>query len=34
MQATGMVSDHLVSYSRQAEPGGSSSPAPKASKRA
>ena len=34
MQATGMVSDRLVSYPRQAELGGSSSRAPKASKRA
>ena len=34
MQTTGMVKDHLVSYPRQAELGGSSSLAPKASKRA
>jgi DNA-3-methyladenine glycosylase I len=34
MQATGMVSDHQVSYPRQAELGGSSWRAPKASKRA
>ena len=34
MQATGMVSDHQLSYPRQAELGGSSSRAPKTSKRA
>jgi DNA-3-methyladenine glycosylase I len=34
MQATGTTNDHVVSYPRQAEPGGSSPRAPKASKRA